>query len=117
MMWGNQASVLVGDFLYSRSFQLMVELERLPVMQILADTTNQIAEGEVLQLLNMLRGPRYFNTDVALLKMEGCTNLEIAERLQRTDRTDYQATSDPAPAPRPGPTGMSCFFTNPNTSV
>jgi len=52
-LFGNAASVLVGDFLYSRSFQLMVELERLPVMQILADTTNAIAEGEVLQLLHV----------------------------------------------------------------
>ncbi|WP_257387765.1 polyprenyl synthetase family protein [Tahibacter caeni] len=52
-MWGNAASVLVGDFLYSRSFQLMVELQRMRVMQILADTTNAIAEGEVLQLLNI----------------------------------------------------------------
>lgn len=52
-VWGNAASVLVGDFLYSRSFQLMVELERLPVMRILADTTNRIAEGEVLQLLHV----------------------------------------------------------------
>ncbi len=52
-LWGNAASVLVGDFLYSRSFQLMVELERMRVMQILADTTNAIAEGEVLQLLNI----------------------------------------------------------------
>lgn len=52
-VWGNAASVLVGDFLYSRSFQLMVELERMAVMQILADTTNRIAEGEVLQLLHV----------------------------------------------------------------
>ncbi|MBD8526066.1 polyprenyl synthetase family protein [Pseudomarimonas arenosa] len=52
-VWGNAASVLVGDFLYSRSFQLMVELERMAVMQILADTTNAIAEGEVLQLLHV----------------------------------------------------------------
>ncbi|PJK11565.1 octaprenyl-diphosphate synthase [Lysobacteraceae bacterium NML120232] len=52
-VWGNAASVLVGDFLYSRSFQLMVELESMPVQQILADTTNQIAEGEVLQLLHV----------------------------------------------------------------
>lgn len=52
-IWGNAASVLVGDFLYSRSFQLMVELDRMPVMQILADTTNRIAEGEVLQLLHV----------------------------------------------------------------
>jgi octaprenyl-diphosphate synthase len=52
-LWGNAASVLVGDFLYSRSFQLMVELERMDVMRILADTTNRIAEGEVLQLLHV----------------------------------------------------------------
>jgi octaprenyl-diphosphate synthase len=52
-LWGNAASVLVGDFLYSRSFQLMVELDRVPVMRILADTTNAIAEGEVLQLLHV----------------------------------------------------------------
>ena len=52
-IWGNAASVLVGDFLYSRSFQLMVELERMEVMQVLADTTNRIAEGEVLQLLHV----------------------------------------------------------------
>ncbi len=52
-IWGNAASVLVGDFLYSRSFQLMVEINRLEVMRILADTTNTIAEGEVLQLMQM----------------------------------------------------------------
>ena len=52
-LWGNAPSVLVGDFLYSRSFQLMVELDRMSVMQILADTTNRIAEGEVLQLLHV----------------------------------------------------------------
>jgi len=55
-LFGNAASVLVGDFLYSRSFQLMVELERLEVMKVLADTTNAIAEGEVLQLLH-IRNP------------------------------------------------------------
>jgi len=52
-VWGNPASVLVGDFLYSRSFQLMVELESNRVMQILADTTNTIAAGEVLQLMQL----------------------------------------------------------------
>ncbi len=52
-IWGNAASVLVGDFLYSRSFQLMVEIDRLEVMEILANTTNTIAEGEVLQLMQM----------------------------------------------------------------
>jgi octaprenyl-diphosphate synthase len=52
-IWGNAASVLVGDFLYSRSFQLMVELDSMAVMRLLADTTNRIAEGEVLQLLHV----------------------------------------------------------------
>lgn len=52
-LFGNQASVLVGDFLYTRAFQLMVALGRMKVMQILADATNVIAEGEVLQLMNV----------------------------------------------------------------
>ena len=52
-LWGNAASVLVGDFLYSRAFQMMVEADDMRVMHILADTTNRIAEGEVLQLLNI----------------------------------------------------------------
>ena len=51
--WGNAPSVLVGDFLYSRAFQLMVELDSLPIMAILSDATNTIAEGEVLQLANV----------------------------------------------------------------
>lgn len=51
-VWGNEASVLVGDFLYSRAFQLMVEVENMRIMAVLADATNTIAEGEVLQLLN-----------------------------------------------------------------
>ena len=52
-LFGNAASVLVGDFLYSRSFQLMVDINRMPVMRLLADTTNAIAEGEVLQLMHL----------------------------------------------------------------
>ncbi|GAC08727.1 octaprenyl diphosphate synthase [Paraglaciecola chathamensis] len=51
-VFGNQASVLVGDFLYTRSFQMMVTLDSMRVMQILSDATNVIAEGEVLQLMN-----------------------------------------------------------------
>jgi len=51
-VWGNEASVLVGDFLYSRSFQMMVEIKNMRVMEILSNATNIIAEGEVLQLLN-----------------------------------------------------------------
>ena len=52
-VFGNPASVLVGDFLYSRAFQMMVETGSMRVMQILADATNVIAEGEVLQLMNI----------------------------------------------------------------
>jgi len=52
-VFGNPASVLVGDFLYSRAFQMMVETGSMRVMEILADATNVIAEGEVLQLMNM----------------------------------------------------------------
>ena len=52
-LFGNAASVLVGDFLYTRSFQMMVSLQDMRIMEILADATNVIAEGEVLQLLNM----------------------------------------------------------------
>ena len=51
-LWGNAGAVLAGDFLYSRSFQMMVGLDRMAVMQVLADATNAIAEGEVLQLMN-----------------------------------------------------------------
>jgi len=52
-LFGNAASVLVGDFLYSRAFQMMVSTNRLRVMEVLAEATNVIAEGEVLQLINM----------------------------------------------------------------
>ena len=52
-VFGNQASVLVGDFLYSRAFQMMVDIGHMPVMQILADATNTIAAGEVMQLMNV----------------------------------------------------------------
>lgn len=57
-IFGNAATVLVGDFLYSRAFQLMVELKNLHVMEVLAATTNTIAEGEVMQLLHC------HNTDI-----------------------------------------------------
>ncbi len=51
--FGNAASVLVGDFLYSRAFQMMVSVNRMAILEVLADATNVIAEGEVLQLMNM----------------------------------------------------------------
>jgi len=52
-VWGNEAAVLVGDFLYSRAFEMLVEIGDMRIMQIMASTTNQIAEGEVMQLLNV----------------------------------------------------------------
>lgn len=51
--WGNAPSVLVGDFLYSRAFQMMVELDSMPVMKVLSSATAVIAEGEVMQLMNI----------------------------------------------------------------
>ncbi len=52
-VWGNEAAVLVGDFLYSRSFEMMVEVGQMRVMEILSSATNTIAAGEVMQLLNI----------------------------------------------------------------
>ena len=52
-IWGNEAAVLVGDYLYSRAFQMMVRAQSMAIMDLLANTTNVIAQGEVLQLLNV----------------------------------------------------------------
>lgn len=52
-LFGNEAAVLVGDFLYSRAFEMMVDVDSMTVMNILASTTNRIAEGEVMQLMNV----------------------------------------------------------------
>ncbi len=64
-VWGNAASVLVGDFLYSRAFQMMVKIDSMRVMEVLSNATNMIAEGEVEQLLNMhdpeVSESRYFS--------------------------------------------------------
>ena len=64
-LWGNAPSVLVGDFLYSRAFEILVEPNSMSIMRILSKATNQIAEGEVLQLLNIrndnVSQTKYFN--------------------------------------------------------
>ncbi|MRI33757.1 octaprenyl diphosphate synthase [Endozoicomonas sp. OPT23] len=52
-VWGNAPSVLVGDFLYTRAFQMMVELDAMPLLQVLSKATNVLAEGEVMQLMNI----------------------------------------------------------------
>ena len=80
-VWGNAASVLVGDFLYSRSFQLMVELEQPEVMRILADTTNQIAEGEVLQLLHVRNPDTYEAAYLRVIERKTAVLFAAATRL------------------------------------
>ncbi len=79
--FGNAASVLVGDFIYSRSFQLMVQMGSMQVMSILADATNCIAEGEVLQLLNIhdpdTTEARYFD----VIRYKTATLFEAATRI------------------------------------
>src|SRR5690606_28284672 len=80
-MFGNAASVLVGDFLYSRAFQMMVEVDHMRVMRILADATNRIAEGEVLQLMNV-HDPSVDETRYrAVVERKTATLFEAAARL------------------------------------
>ena len=85
-MFGNAASVLVGDFLYSRSFQMMVEAGSARVMRIMADATNRIAEGEVLQLLNIhdpsVNEDRYFD----VVERKTATLFEAGARIGCGDR-------------------------------
>lgn len=80
-LFGNAASVLVGDFLYSRAFQMMVQLDAMRVMQVLAEATNTIAEGEVLQLMNChdpdVDEPRY----LTVIRRKTAKLFESAARL------------------------------------
>ncbi len=80
-VWGNEASVLVGDFLYSRAFQMMVEINRGRVMEILADTTNLIAEGEVMQLLNCHDPDTTESKYLRVIKAKTAKLFEAASRL------------------------------------
>lgn len=75
-IWGNQASVLVGDFLYSRAFEMMVEINNMRVMDILSHTTNTIAEGEVMQLLNC-RNPD--TTEESYMAVNRCKTAKLFE--------------------------------------
>ena len=93
-VFGNATSVLVGDFLYSRAFQMMVTLDRMRIMQILADATNAIAEGEVLQLMNAhdpnTTEARYIDVirrkTARLRQHEGCLAVEdaVGEPIRRS---------------------------------
>lgn len=97
-VWGNAASVLVGDFLYSRSFEMMVSVGSMRVMEVLSHATNRIAEGEVLQLLNC-NDP---DTDEAryreVILRKTATLFEAGARLgaiiSGADKTLEQALSD-----------------------
>jgi octaprenyl-diphosphate synthase len=111
-VFGNAASVLVGDFLYSRAFQMMVSVNRMRVLQVLADATNVIAEGEVLQLMNMhdpdlavedyLRVIRYktaklFEASARLGAVLACSPTEVEERCASYGRslgTAFQLVDD-----------------------
>jgi octaprenyl-diphosphate synthase len=80
-VWGNEASVLVGDFLYSRSFEMMVSVGEMRVMDILSHATNRIAEGEVLQLLNV-HNPETSEADyMEVIKRKTATLFEAGARL------------------------------------
>jgi octaprenyl-diphosphate synthase len=92
--WGNAPSVLVGDFLYSRAFQIMVDIGKLDIMNVISNATNVIAEGEVLQLLNArnpdLSEDDYMNVIIAKTAMlfeaaaESGAILADASRIERT---------------------------------
>lgn len=89
-LFGNAASVLVGDFLYSRAFQMMVEVGDMRVMQTLADATNVIAEGEVLQLLNC----RDADVDVAnYMRVIHCKTAKLFEAAMRIGALLGQASA------------------------
>ena len=88
-VWGNQASVLVGDFLFAKSFSVMVNSESLKILKILSDTTTQLAEGEILQLINTcdleVDEPRYLQVvrdKTAILIAAAC---QVAGVLAKVD--------------------------------
>ncbi|MBL8446257.1 MAG: polyprenyl synthetase family protein [Zoogloeaceae bacterium] len=80
-MFGNAASVLVGDFLYSRAFQMMVTVGSMRVMEVLADATNVIAEGEVLQLLNCHNADVGIDDYLRVIRFKTAKLFEAASRL------------------------------------
>lgn len=91
-VWGNQASVLVGDFLYSRAFQVLARRDNTPVMRVLANTTNQIAEGEMLQLANQHTADtsvdNYYRVITAKTASLFAACSEIGARLAQPDNTE-----------------------------
>ena len=80
-LFGNAASVLVGDFLYSRAFQMMVSINRMRVLDVLADATNVIAEGEVLQLMNMHDADLAVDAYLQVIRFKTAKLFEASARL------------------------------------
>lgn len=80
-LWGNEASVLVGDFLYSRAFEMMVDVGSMEVMGVMASTTNTIAEGEVMQLLNVHDPDTTEERYLSVIYCKTATLFEAAARL------------------------------------
>jgi len=90
-LFGNAASVLVGDFLYSRAFQMMVSVNRMRVLEVLADATNVIAEGEVLQLMNM------HDPDIAVEDYLRVIRFKTAKLFEASARLGAVLSDAPAP--------------------
>ena len=94
-IWGNPASVLVGDFLYSRAFQILARHQQPTIMKILSETTNAIAEGEIMQLMhqhsNTLSPDNYFHVITQKTARLFSTAAEISAILSGADKSDQQA--------------------------
>ncbi len=80
-IFGNAASILVGDFVYSRAFQMMVSVNRMRVLQVLSDATNVIAEGEVLQLMNMHDADLQVDDYLKVIRFKTAKLFEASARL------------------------------------
>ncbi|MCC7326080.1 MAG: polyprenyl synthetase family protein [Burkholderiales bacterium] len=92
--FGNAASVLVGDFLYSRAFQMMVRLSRMRVLEIMAEATNAIAEGEVLQLMNAGNADLNEHAYLEVIRRKTARLFEAAARLGAVLGNADAATED-----------------------
>ena len=94
-LFGNAASVLVGDFVYSRAFQMMVSVNRMRVLEILADATNVIAEGEVLQLMNMHDPDISVDDYLRVIRFKTAKLFEASARLGDGPPTGQSARKNP----------------------
>ncbi len=108
-LWGNEASVLVGDFLYSRAFEMLVEVGSLRIMQIMAQTTNTIAEGEVMQLLNC-HDPD--TSEAQYMEVIRCKTAKLFEAATRIGAI----LGDQSPAIEAAMAAMACTWVLPSNS-